>query len=589
MSKCLAGTWILRNQGSDHLPGLEEFDDIPFPALLSPDVDGYLNISQKQYSKDVEEVAFSCKGITGGILSRVFQVGKLNYEKTAARYTVLAVVAKVNSEFHECTILRYGPGSGQKSEETYHLDDNGEEIRVSIKFVLPDGSKINMVKYLQRLGNAPLPIRFKNSIRSYGWAKHDYHSRIAVSYLAVKVLDAYVTHTAKDSDDVINTDEIDVSRKFYTRRYGDHISNGEEITVYEILVQNKSASSAWLVQHRYREYLALKQFVDQDVEGGIGTNSPFSLPVFPGKVIGALSDSQAAMRQDGLESYLSALIMAVADGYGSHSVVSVLAAFLELPENMIGIMQANATSTTVTSMQQGTTNEVNTIPIILSPAPIREVTPQVVSDLTSSSNSNRANTSNASNRPGVNKKLSVWMSKVDTTNNAYNQQQFALDTLYKYLYNGVAIIKHGRYGKPKHRILKCDPDVTYLYWIKQKATDNKHDNSKDIYFNQVLDVRKGTDPDRNDSKKVIIFIVSILIRCYIFIAQIGTSILRRTCKAQELPLCCSLVSGHRTLDIQFQSQSDFNAVFPYLVIHIKYIMDGQAIVRRQIADDTLAL
>ena len=514
--KCLSGTWVLRNQGSDHLPGLEEYSDIPFPALLSPDVEGFLNISQKQFSKDVEEVAFSCKGISGGILSRVYQVGKLNYEKVAPHYTVLGVVAKVNSEFHECTILRYGPVSGQKSEEAYHLDDNGEEIRVSVKFVLPDGSKINMVKYLTRLGNAPLPIKFKNSIRSYGWAKHDCFSRLAVSNLSVKVLDAFVAITAKDTDEVTVSDEIvDISRKFYTRRYGDYISNGEEITVYEVLVQNKGAGSAWLVQHRYREYLALKQFVDQDVEGALGTHSPFSLPAFPGKVMGHLSDVQAAMRQEGLESYLTALIMAVADGYGSHSVVAVLAAFLELPENTIGIMQANATSSTVTSMLDGgvtRTNATVNLPAFTSPVPKRVVTPQVVSELASANNANNGDgaSGSASGAPKQRagalkdaKKLSVWMNKVDTNSNAFNQQQFAMDSLHKILCSGVSVIKHGRYGKPKRRILKCDEDVTYLYWIKAKSTYDKHDFTKNIYFNHVLDVRKGTDPDRDDPRKVL--------------------------------------------------------------------------------------
>ena len=32
----------------------------------------------------------------------------------------------------------------------------------------------------------------------------------------------------------------------------------------------------------------------------------------------------------------------------------------------------------------------------------------------------------------------------------------------------------------------------------------------------------------------------------------------------------------RTLDIQFQNQADFNAIFPYLVIHIKYLIDRKS-------------
>jgi len=111
MDKCLAGTWTLRNQGSDYLPGLDEIPGMAFPALLAPDSDCWLGINQKQTFGEVEEIGFLFRSARSE--TRSFQVGKLNYEKVG-KGIILAIVSNTSSSFQECTITRYGPARGQK-------------------------------------------------------------------------------------------------------------------------------------------------------------------------------------------------------------------------------------------------------------------------------------------------------------------------------------------------------------------------------------------------------------------------------------------------------------------------------------------
>lgn len=111
-TKCLTGSWVLRSFGSDYLPGLDTYPGVPFPALLTSDADSWLLIGQKQSNGDVEEITFSYR--SNRTETRTFQLGKLNYERVAANHIILAIAANINSSFTECTIMRFGPTSGQR-------------------------------------------------------------------------------------------------------------------------------------------------------------------------------------------------------------------------------------------------------------------------------------------------------------------------------------------------------------------------------------------------------------------------------------------------------------------------------------------
>lgn len=582
MAKCLAGTWVLRKAGSDYLPGLEEYSGVPFPALLSPDSDCWLGIHQKLSFGNVEEVSFSFR--SHRTETRIFQVGKLNYEKVAKKGAILAIVTGVNQEFRECSISRLGPAPGQRSDETYNLDENGDEVRVSVSMILPDGSKIKMVRYLTRCetadGSHTPPINFSNSHRSYGWQSAINHTAFALSKFELRLMDPIEVTTPDDgipppaaspssrtpspgfnSPDGSGKVGAGASGSTKTggsggggagtydqyaisKRHGDKVSNGEQIIVYELLLQNKDpqSPSAWMVPHRYREFLSLKQFVDQEM-GSIEPNAG-PLPHFPGKSPFTLGTNGLLARREALERYMVGLFAAVADGFGTQNIVDALCSFLELPENSFG-------------------------PAPGADMPIRREAsaPTVPSGTVAG----KPNTNGPSDNSGIDasaafvrpkfgvKQTSQWLNNVDTSSNHNNQQQRAADKLFSMLVNGLEVTKHGRTGKPKKRTILCDTGVTRIYWCKTKANgDLDPEESKSIRLEDVYDLRKGTDNDRGDSSKI------------------ATAILRRTCKPENLPLCISLCTPERTLDIEFKSQLDFNDIFPALVVHIKYLIDAQA-------------
>jgi hypothetical protein len=190
-----------------------------------------------------------------------------------------------------------------------------------------------------------------------------------------------------------------------------------------------------MVPHRYREFLALKQFVEQEM-GSVEPNAG-PLPHFPSKSPFTLGKNGLLARQEALERYMCALLSAVADGFGSQNVVDVLCSFLELPENSYG------------------------------PAPgaeqARRSEPQSVA--AAGAGSSAATPSDRSAPPparptlGV-KKTSQWLSSIDTSANHNNQQQRAADKLFAILVNGLEVVKHGRYGKPKVRTILCDTGKT---------------------------------------------------------------------------------------------------------------------------------
>lgn len=131
MDKCLAGTWTLRNQGSDYLPGLDEIAGMTFSALLAPDSDCWLGINQKQSFGEVEEISFLFRSVRSE--TRFFQVGKLNFEKVG-KEVILAIVSNTSPSFQECTITRYGPARGQKRYDLYFVVNFLKHIYLKLFF-----------------------------------------------------------------------------------------------------------------------------------------------------------------------------------------------------------------------------------------------------------------------------------------------------------------------------------------------------------------------------------------------------------------------------------------------------------------------
>jgi hypothetical protein len=172
---------------------------------------------------------------------------------------------------------------------------------------------------------------------------------------------------------------------------------------------------------------------------------------------------------------------------------------------------------------------------------------------------------------------------VDMINTSGMKKSIARNLLYSALKGGMSVIKHGRQGKPKRRILTCDSNVTLLFWLPETSQTNDVEQLKEgksINISDVLDIREGVeiDPetssaaltaaaatgtispdklmdlvkakeelkslDRKPSQKPNIFET-------IFGSKekdgilLGTFTLRKNCKADEFKLCFSLILPDR--------------------------------------------
>ena len=183
------------------------------------------------------------------------------------------------------------------SEEIYSLDESGEEVRVSISVDLPDGSTVNLIKYLIRCENVSgsahsRPIPFLNASRSFGWDHADYHSVVVVNDLKVKILEPMKITTPNDGVPHVHTEDSSGKAKYaITKRFGETVSNGEHITLFEILVQHKSSNHVWIVPHRYREFAVVKDFMEHEYRSD-NMDRDMKLSPFPGKSFLSLSTNQ---------------------------------------------------------------------------------------------------------------------------------------------------------------------------------------------------------------------------------------------------------------------------------------------------------
>jgi hypothetical protein len=183
------------------------------------------------------------------------------------------------------------------------------------------------------------------------------------------------------------------------------------------------------------------------------------------------------------------------------------------------------------------------------------------------------------------------------------KKSIARSLLYSALKNGMTVIKHGRQGKPKKRILTCDPNVTVLFWLAENE-ENDVDSvleAKSFNLSDVIEIREGTDIDPETSSTALTAaaangIISPdklmeLVKAKeelknasdtptkktaggkqnlfesIFGSKekegilLGTSTLRKNCKAEDFKLCFSLILPDRTFDIQFLQKADYDTLF----------------------------
>lgn len=183
-------------------------------------------------------------------------------------------------------------------------------------------------------------------------------------------------------------------------------------------------------------------------------------------------------------------------------------------------------------------------------------------------------------------------------------KQWAFKTMGK---GGLAIIKHGRQGKPQNRRLQCDFQVTKLFCRSNSVY-------KDVNISHIQSIRRGTDIDpaspvhpdftkpapspginnrsmysspptspTGDSlirmKSGVFFSAQSnpsmgpgLKRKKSLLEQgailYGTLNLRRNCKPEDMPMCLSLILPDRTFDIQFTNKKDLEEFHKHMSVLI---------------------
>jgi hypothetical protein len=182
------------------------------------------------------------------------------------------------------------------------------------------------------------------------------------------------------------------------------------------------------------------------------------------------------------------------------------------------------------------------------------------------------------------------------------KKSIARSLLYSALKSGMIVIKHGRQGKPKKRILTCDPNVTVLFWLAENEDKDVESvrEAKSISLSDVVEIREGIDIDPETSSGALTAAAANgnisadklmeLVKAKeelkntdtptkktaggkqnlfesIFGAKekdgilLGTSTLRKNCKPEDFKLSFSLILSDRTFDIQCLQKADYDTLF----------------------------
>merc|ERR1711991_670160 len=121
------------------------------------------------------------------------------------------------------------------------------------------------------------------------------------------------------------------------------------------------------------------------------------------------------------------------------------------------------------------------------------------------------------------------------------------------LLEGIVVIKHGRKGAPKTRLIRIDSTMDRLYWLDvASAGTASNDHSRSIALNEVVNIRPGVKYIRNmkGGKECV---------------PNFSKILNNTLSIEELKRCLSVELPHRYLEIQCVTNDDYNHLYSALL------------------------
>mmetsp|Transcript_24717 Transcript_24717/g.36438 ORF Transcript_24717/g.36438 Transcript_24717/m.36438 type:complete len:544 (-) Transcript_24717:141-1772(-) len=531
MSLSLSGCWRLKKKGSDYVPGIDDIAGVPF---ISQMVDESHKLTITQLSRPMEE--FHVVHEVGNKRKQCYyQLGKINFESITSSVAILASVVHISPDFKEVSILRMGPDKGQRSLEQYKLHDSGNEIRIEVDHVLPEGQALKLVKRLERIPESFVSetIEFSTISVVNNWAMPKSHAPSTLRSVRLRIIDCIQVITegvtsrrasvatdprrsemdssppasptlARSNSSLLSGGGSVVSMPRAIRRFNGELSSGETVQLY--IVEVSVGTNTWRTYYRYREFDALRQFLSMELKD---RDIYSSLPPFPPKTMGRIRGKSLEQRKEMLEQYIG--FICSAGGYNVLNVVDAMCSFLEIPEHTLDAMAIPQAQAVLRQQMLG-------------------------------------------NFPSFDSQPELYPKHV----------------LSSILGDGLKVLKYGRHGKPKERIIfrGNDENVGTIYWVEdsQLSEDKGRDaaglphGARGIALRSVREIRRGTAVDPHSPEFC------------------GTPTLRKNCHPADYAYCVSLICADRTLDFKMLSREDYDAFVPNLLKHHEALIqnDGGA-------------
>eukprot|EP01038_Epipyxis_sp_PR26KG_P005262 gene5262-7311_t len=620
----LFGSWSLKADGSDILPGIEKLQGVPL-ILTMKSTDTLTITRQKQYKNAKEEdvvLTIASGKVTN---KRTMQMNVLNIESSGSE-VIYGIVQNCDVNFHELTLTRLGPKCGQNSKEVYRMDPNGLEMKISVEVTSPEGVRFSLVKYFSKAesvsaaSNNSQLINFEsnNSMKSMGWKIFEFWPSTVLTSCRVRILNAIKVKTIVSKDGLLsksiekiwsNNDisEPEASGISSSRlddglsiaeHYGEKtckVTNGEEVVKFVIEVTLGKAQ--WFVTHRYSDFDALRKFVIS--QNPFNTSFKECDAKFPGKVVGlSYRHSVLEQRIQGLEYFL--LFFLDNARYCRQNSWDALLSFLEIPEHLQSLSHDLVTQTIQSDdnsigskFKEQRTESVaasNNIRISSSASVSSAQDPVINRNNSDKQSSPKIKAIQAGNNP-INT-VSTMSNGNSPTSPTHDNPDQVLIALCESLKNGILVIKHGRQGNPKRRLLRTDDSFSQLFW-QADGYGSKHESNKSYFLSEMFKVIRGfeIDPINNTQSDLATITssnknaltsssnhddddVSIISaaskRSSIRVGRIfnksngtpfGSSSLRKRVKESDIPLCIVIFFPSRTVDIQCLNQSDCDTIY----------------------------
>ena len=326
------------------------------------------------------------------------------------------------------------------------------------------------------------------------------------------------------------------------------------------IVKIISHSKTWKVYRRFREFNAIKTVFN------LHTEEFRDAPKFPSKTIGKVTGKNLIKRKFALNTYINHFVKS--GGYGIPNLVDILFAFLEIPVNLSSkahpesFIDGDSCNYDLSSSEVLGSCSVDDDTRGHSCRRVRnDERHEMVSGIDSNSmkgkNFNVGHSyAQSSVIQGLESRKQNWEERSETTKDWHSVVSevstpdslggISISSSQRRLSEGIVVIKHGRKGTPKTRLIRVDSNMDRLYWLDvASAGTAANDLSRSVALNEVVNIRSGVKYIRNmkGGKECV---------------PNFTKLLNNTLSIEELKTCLSIELPHRFLEIQCITRDDYS-------------------------------